>query len=625
MASTLRPAAGPALLLAATVAAAAAAFMPAAALAADPSPAGQARALFDAYWEDVLREAPELATEVGDPRYNDRLSDLSPEAIARRTHSSERLVGQLEAIDPARLDDADRLSREALLYELRSHLRVQRLLGDLPLEASFGFGSVTPVTQLDGPQTGLPELVQSTPFATLRDYEDYLKRLAATPAHLQQLTAMLRAGMASGWMPPRVVLRNVPAQFDGVASADPAHNPLFAPFASIPAGIAEADRKRLAAAGAAAIRDHVAPAFAALREFYAGIYIPAARETIAASALPGGAPYYAAALQENNTTALGAEQIHKLGEQEVARIEGEMTAVQERAGFKGSRAEFHKHLWSDPKFFAASPAEMLAIYRDIAKRVDPQLPTMFRELPRLTYGIRAMPPEEGDNPEHCTPGSVDAGRAGWFEANTNNLKRVARWQMPVLVLHEAVPGHHLQLARSQEIPGLPAFRRFGFLPGYGEGWALYAESMGDAMGIYDDPYDKYGALTSDLLRAARLVVDTGIHAMGWSRDQALAYMHEHTTESEASIVSEVDRYIVWPGQATAYKIGQLRIMALRDRARAALGARFDLRDFHNAVLDGGAVPLDVLEAQIDRWIAARKAAPAVAHAAGGAASRAMSR
>jgi len=583
--------------------------LPAAASAAD-APAGvaaatQLHALFDEYWETSLREYPTWATLVGDARYNDRLEDLSAGAVRRRRAAIADLAHRLEVIAPDGLGEQDRVSRSVLLYKLHSGMRVNRVVGNEPVEPTPWFGNVTPVTQMDGPQFWLRTVVQSTRFAATRDYEDYLKRLAALPTYLKQLTAMLQAGIDSKWVPPKIALRNVSGQFDPMADADPLHNPLFGPFKSFAAdaNISAADQARLRAAGEAAIREQVAPAFAALRAFYSGTYLPAAREDIAATKLPGGAEYYDAVLQLNNTTSLSAAQIHQIGEQEVARIENEMQATQQRAGFAGTRAEFLKYLWSDPKFFASSPDEMLMFYRDIAKRIDPQLAALFRELPRQTYGVRAMPKEEGDNAEHYTPGSVEAGRAGYFEANTNNLRRVARWQMTDLVLHEAVPGHHLQTARAQEIAGLPVFRRHLWFPGYGEGWALYAETLGDAMGMYDDPLDKYGQLSADVWRAARLVVDTGMHSLGWSRDRAIQYLKDHTTESSDEIVAEIDRYIVWPGQATAYKIGQLRIAALREKARAALGPRFDLRDFHNAVIDGGAVPLDVLEEQIDRWIA----------------------
>jgi uncharacterized protein (DUF885 family) len=592
---------------AAAVALWALAAVPLPAQAADAAATRELHQLFDDYWQTVLREYPTYATFVGDTRYNGRLEDLSAAAAQRRRAQQAEFVLRLEAVAPAALDDRDRDSRAVLLFLLRAELRGGRLLGELPLE--FGMGaSPTPVTQMDGPQFWLPLVVLSTRFATLRDYDDYLQRLAALPAFAAQLQTRLQAGVEAGWMPPRITLRNVPAQFAPLAQADPAANPLYGPFKALPAELPAAQRQRLQQAGAAAIRDAVAPAFARLQTFLRERYLPAGRESLAASALPGGAEYYAAVLELNNTTPLTPREIHDTGLREVARIEAEMEAVQQRAGFSGTRAAFVRRLWTDPRQFAATPAEMLAAYRDIAKRVDPQLPKLFRELPRLPYGVRAMPPEQGDNAEQYVPGALDGSRAGYFEANTNNLHRVARWQMADLLLHEAVPGHHLQTARAQEIRDLPTFRRDIWFPAYGEGWALYAETLGDLIGIYDDPLDKYGQLAAEQWRAARLVVDTGLHALGWSRERAIGYMQEHSAESADEIVAEVDRYIVWPGQATAYKIGQLRIAALRDRARAALGERFDLRAFHNAVLDGGAVPLEVLDEEIGRWVQAQKGA-----------------
>jgi uncharacterized protein (DUF885 family) len=574
--------------------------------AADPAATRRLHQLFDAYWETLLREYPTYATFIGDQRYNGRLEDLSPAAAQRRRMQRGDFVRRLEAIRPAALDGKDQVSRSVLLYQLRAELRGSRLLGELPLE--FGmFSSPTPVTQMEGPQFWLPLVVLSTRFATVRDYDDYLKRLASVPAYVAQLTARLQAGASSGWMPLRITLRNVPAQFAPLAETDPAGNPMFGPFKSFPKDLSSADQQRLRQAAENAVRDVVAPAFASLKAFLETRYLPAGRETLAASKLPGGAEYYAAALQLNNTTSLSVREIHDLGLREVARIEAEMQAVQRRAGFAGTRDEFVKHLWSDPKYFVDTPAEMLAAYRDIAKRIDPQLPTLFMELPRQPYGIRAMPKEQGDNPEQYVSGAMDSSRAGYFEANTNNLRRRARWQMPALVLHEAVPGHHLQGARALEIRSLPTFRRHVWFPGYDEGWALYAESLGDLIGMYEDPADKYGQLGEEVWRAARLVIDTGLHAMDWSREQAIAYMSAHTTASDGEAVAEVDRYIAWPGQATAYKLGQLRIQALRDKAKAALGNRFDLRAFHNAVIDGGAMPLDVLDEEIGRWVAARRA------------------
>jgi uncharacterized protein (DUF885 family) len=319
--------------------------------------------------------------------------------------------------------------------------------------------------------------------------------------------------------------------------------------------------------------------------------------------------YYEMRLASNTTTRMSPKEIHELGLAEVARIGKEMDATVAAAGFKGTRTEFQKSINSDPRYFYTNAEDILVGYRDIAKRADAELPRLFAELPRLPYGIRAMRPEEGDNAEHYSRGAADGSRPGYFEANVNSLSRRPKWAMETLVLHEAVPGHHLQIARAQEMKNLPDFRRNAFFVVYSEGWALYAESLGYEMGFYADPYSKFGNLSAEMHRAARLVVDTGIHAFGWTRERAIAYLEDNAALTPEFATAEVDRYIVVPGQATAYKIGELKIKALRAKARAELGERFDLRRFHNAVIDNGALPLDVLEAQITDWIAAERSRP----------------
>jgi uncharacterized protein (DUF885 family) len=407
-------------------------------------------------------------------------------------------------------------------------------------------------------------------------------------------------------MPAKIAIARVPGQLDAQLDPDPAKSSEYKPFLAFPTEIGQADRERLAAAGQRAIKDSVNPAFRRLREFYDKRYLPAAREKIAASSLPPAMPYYEAVLALYTTTRMSPKEIHDLGLAEVARIGKEMDATAAATSFKGTRAEFQKSINTDPRFFYTNREDMLAGYRDIAKRADAELPRFFAELPRLPYGIRAMQPEEGDNAEHYVRGSADGSRAGYFEANVNSLSRRPKWTMETLLLHEAVPGHHLQIARAQEMKNLPEFRRNAFFVAYTEGWALYAESLGYEMGFYTDPYTKFGNLSGEMHRAARLVVDTGIHAFGWTREQAIAYVEDNAALTPEFATAEVDRYIVLPAQATAYKIGELKIKALRAKARKELGDRFDLRRFHNAVIDNGAVPLDILEVQIDEWIAAER-------------------
>ncbi len=567
------------------------------------SPRAQAHALFAEHWEWVMREHPGYATFLGDHRYDDRVKDESPAAVARRRAYHAALLRRFERVDAKRLSPQDRTSLEVLKSSVGSQVAIDRLFGAAPFGA---FDDWAPVTQMNGIHHDLPQLARATRFATVRDYENYLKRLDALPVTMGHLIARMQAAQAAGWVLPKIAVAGVPKQLEAQVDPDPEKSPEYAPFNAFPADIGSADRERLAAAGRQAIRDKVIPAFRSLKAFYEESYLPRARDGIAAGELPAGPAYYQALVAEATTTDLTPRQIHELGLQEVARIGARMDAVMRGTGFAGTRVEFHEFLVTDPRFFHTDPEAMLAHYRDIAKRADAELPRLFAQLPRQPYGIRAMRPEEGNNAEHYTLGAADGSRAAYFEANVNNLRTRPKWTMETMLLHEAVPGHHLQIARAQELADLPQFRRNLGFTAYAEGWALYAESLGDEMGFYKDPYQKFGNLAAEMWRAARLVVDTGIHAFGWTREQAIDYMVASTGETRELATAEVDRYIVWPGQATAYKVGELKIKALRAKAKAALGERFDLRRFHNLVIDGGSVPLSVLEANVDDWIATQR-------------------
>jgi uncharacterized protein (DUF885 family) len=572
--------------------------------AAESPAVGQANALFDEYWEWTLLESPEFATYVGDRRYQDRLRDESAAAVARRKAFYAEFRSRLAGIDAQQLPAQTRTSLQVLRYRLDRFAALNRHYGTLP----FGINDAwAPITQMDGIHLALPQLASVARFDTVRDYEAYLKRLGAVPASIVNLMARMETAMAAGWVPAKAAIRNVPRQLDVQLPDDPTQSPEYKPFKSFPADIPAAEQQRLVSAGREVIRDKVIPAFRSLKDFYERRYLPAARDSLAASNLPPGMPLYQAMLDWNTTTDLTPQQIHELGLREVARIGAQMDGTVAVAGFTGTRAEFQKFISSDPRFFYTRPEDMLAGYRDIAKRADAELPKLFAVLPRQPYGIRAMRPEEGNNAEHYTSGAADGSRAGYFEANVNDLTTRPKWNMETLLLHEAVPGHHLQTARALEMTQLPRFRRFTWFVAYGEGWALYAESLGDEMGFYKDPYQKFGNLSAEMWRACRLVVDTGIHAFGWTREQAIDYMVANTGQTQAQVIAEVDRYIVLPGQATAYKIGELKIKELRAKAKAELGDRFDLRRFHNAVIDDGAVPLQVLQSQIEAWIAAEKA------------------
>jgi uncharacterized protein (DUF885 family) len=564
---------------------------------AAPDIARELHALFEEDWQWRLEQFPEFATFLGDARYNDRLTDGSFEAIERRKAHEREMLERIRGIDRARLSGEDLLSYDLFLREKELEVEGQRFPTEL-----------MPMNQMGGPQLGFPQLVTATPFRDRKDYEDYLARLSAFPRSIDQAIALMERGVETGWLPPAGPLRSVPAQIQGQIVEDPAESPLYAPFQSFPKEVSEPERARLEAAARKAIAERVLPALEKLLAFTEGTYLPALRKEIGASELPGGEAYYAFLVRRNTTTDLSPEEIHEIGRREVARIREEMEEVIRQVGFAGSFQEFLTFLRTDPRFYYTEPADLVTGYRDIAKRADARLPELFAELPRTPYGVREIAAYEApaQTTAYYQPGAADGSRAGQFWVNTFKLETRPKYEMEALSLHEAVPGHHLQIARAQELEDLPHFRRNSFTTAYVEGWALYAERLGTDMGFYVDPYSRFGQLTYEMWRALRLVVDTGLHAMGWSRQQAIDLMLENAAKTENDIVVEVDRYIVWPGQALAYKIGELKIRELRARAEAALGERFDVRRFHNALLDEGALPLDLLEERIEAWIAAEK-------------------
>ncbi|HKP66678.1 MAG TPA: DUF885 domain-containing protein [Casimicrobiaceae bacterium] len=564
---------------------------------AQTSAADEANAIFAEYWERIAEELPEYSTFRGDDRYNDRLTDWSPEAIARRRDYARELLARVTRIDADQLSGQTRVSLDVLRATLDRRVRVQK----------FDGSELMPVSPMTGPQLEFSLLVKSTRFQNTDDYRKYLRRLAAFPQQLRQIEALLRRGLATGWVLPAQAIQNVPAQMDAWLTPDINVNPAGRPFVDVPAAIPAATREQLAADGRRAIADDVAPAFRALKTFFVTTYMPGARKQLGASTLPDGAAYYDALIADQTTTTMTAADIHALGLREVARIDAAIVDAIAKTGFRGTRDEFYRSLHESPQFYYTRADELLTGYRDIAKRADAELPSLFAQLPRLPYGIRAMEAFEGENADHYTVGSEQGARAGFFEANTNNLRSRPKYEMENVFLHEAVPGHHLQTARAQELAGLPEFRKHTFIVAYVEGWALYAESLGDEMGFYRDPYSKFGQLAWEMVRACRLVIDTGIHALGWERQRAIDYLVDHSGITREFATAEVDRYIVQPGQALGYKLGELRIKALRAKAAAALGERFNIRRFHNAVIDDGALPLDVLEQRIDAWIAAEKA------------------
>lgn len=554
-------------------------------------------ALFDRQWQELAERYPEFATYRGDYRYNDRLTDLSPEAIAAADARVAVDLEEARAIRRDALGATDRVSLDMFIGGQERQLAQQAFPG----WRSLRMGA------LGGAQSDFADLMRVVPMNTRAQAEQLLARMAAYPRQMDQQIALMRQGMALGWVTSRDVLDRVVSQLDVQLGAKPEDSPFWGPFTRLGSAVAPADREALRAAGRAAIERDVLPALRRLRAFVIDEYRPKAPPDGALVHYPDGPKVYEMLVRQRTTTAQTAAEIHATGLRELARLRGEMEAVMHQLKFDGDFAAFVQHLYHDPRFFAAGPEALLAGYRDIAKRIDAELPRLFAELPRAPYGVRAMPAYRGpDAAEYYDGPARDGTRAGYFNANTAGWKTRPTWGMATLTAHEAVPGHHLQIARALELKDLPEFRRGGFgYTAFTEGWALYAETLGNLIGLYDDPYSRFGHLQAQAFRAARLVVDTGIHAFGWSRQRAIDFMAERTGEDRGFVTSEIDRYTSTPAQALAYMTGELKIIELRDRAKARLGPKFDLRRFHNAVIDNGALPLDTLERLIDEWIAAQ--------------------
>ena len=562
----------------------------------DPQETKALHALFARQWETITERFPEFATYRGDYRFNDRLADVSPEAIASLDALSHEWLAAAKAIRGDRLSATDRVSLDMFVRAREREIAIQPFTGYRSQR----------VGTLGGVQSDLVSLLQVVPMQTRQQVEQLLTRLDALPRRMDQEIALMRRGIADGWVPGKDVIERVLAQIDGQLAPEIEAGPYWGPFKRLGSDIPEADRKALQAAGRAAIERDVIPAMKKLRAFVADEYAPKAPANGALSNYPDGRRVYELLVRSQTTTNLGAAEIHAIGQRELVRLRGEMEAVMRETKFDGDFAAFVKHLNTDPKFYYTDPEALLGGYRAIAKRIDAELPRLFAELPRAPYGVRAMPAFRGpDAAEYYDAPARDGSRAGYFNANVLGLDSKPKWGMATLVAHEAVPGHHLQIARGMELKDLPEFRRAGFgYTAFVEGWALYAETLGNQIGLYDDPYSRFGHLQWQAFRAARLVVDTGIHALGWSRQQAIDFMAERTGVDRNFVSSEVDRYTSTPGQALAYMIGELKIIELRERAKARLGGKFDLRRFNNAVIDQGALPLDTLERVIDDWIGA---------------------
>jgi uncharacterized protein (DUF885 family) len=559
------------------------------------SEAARLHELFDASWEYQLNEYPEFATSVGDPRYNRRWTDWSLAAVARRDRELDAPAHTLATIDRAALPDPDQLSYDLFRRDLEMEVEGRRFKGEY-----------LQMDQLSGVHQRVAQTIVTMPATTRAQYDDVLARLEGIPTLFEQAIVLLELGRAAGITPPAVALRDVPRQVESHIVDEPDQSPLLALFESFPKTISDRDQRQLRARAHDVYADRIVPALRRLHDYLVTTYVPAARATIGLRDVPDGEAWYAYDVRSSTTTRRTPKEIHELGLAEVKRIRRAMEAVAKEAGYD-ELDDFVAALRTDPRFYFTRREDLLRAFRDIAKRVDPELVKLFGKLPRLPYGVLPVPDyaERSQPAAYYQPGTLAAGRAGYFFANTFDLPSRPTWAMDALVLHEAVPGHHLQIALSQELEDLPAFRRNGGYTAFSEGWGLYAESLGSELSLYTDAYARFGQLSFEMWRAVRLVVDTGIHAFGWSRERAIDYLRTNTGKTEHESTVEVDRYLVWPAQALAYKIGELKFKELRAYATKRLGAAFDVRTFHDVVLGSGALPLDVLDARVRSWVAER--------------------
>ncbi len=565
-------------------------------------PAAEATALYSAYFDGYLKLNPILATSIGDPRYNDRLPNFIGPAYRADAEAFHReFLERARAIDGTALSGQDRLSYEIFIAD-----REQALAG-------MAFPShLTPLSQFFSlpnffAQLGSGNSIQ--PFATADDYDRFLSRMDGMVVWVDQAIANMREGMATGIVQPKVLMAKTLPQLEAHLVDEVGDSLFYQPIVNMPDTVSAADRARLESAYAAGIMEDLLPAYERLRDFVRDEYLPACRDSVGLSALPGGADWYAYTVRVNTTTDLSPDEIHRIGQEEVARILGEMDSVRRQVGYDGDLPSFLEHLKTDDRYYFESEEQLIDAYREVQTRINAVLPEYFDLFPKTDYEIRPVEAFRAEAAAGASyqAGSPDGSRPGIFYINTYNLKAQPRFIVETLSLHEASPGHHFQISIQQEIGDLPMFRRFGGYTAYSEGWALYAESLGREMGLFTDPYQYYGRLSDEQLRAMRLVVDTGLHHLGWSRQQAIDFMLANSSMAESDVVAEVERYIAIPGQALAYKIGQRAITAMRRDAEARLGERFDLKAFHRQVLVDGALPMGVLERKIAQWAAATAA------------------
>ena len=564
--------------------------------AGPPAPvADRSRALnrlFDEYWQFQLKNSPELATAIGDPRYNDSWSDYSAQGFNTTLQREFEFLTRLSAIDLTGLSDQERLSAELLTRGI-----VQDQEG-----ARFKQWEM-PVTQMGGPHITFPQIIAQMPFQTVADYDNYIARLNKIPAVFAQVQQAMDAGILDSRTEPRMLMEKTQAQVEKIAAQKPEESPFAAPLKTMPTSVSAADAKRIRADAMDAITTKALPSYDRFARYLKAQYIPKARTTLATTALPDGREFYDYLIRTNTTTSRNADQIFQLGMDEVKRDEADMLAIAKKLGFSDVKS-FNAALKTDPKQHPTSEAQLLDAFRKPLDGMKTKLPDLFGRLPKAPLQVRATPAFRAADsaPADYEGGTPDGKRPGYFNANTYHFQDRQLYTAMAIAFHEGLPGHHLQISISQELTGIPDFRKYGGYTAYVEGWGLYSERLGKDVGFYTNPYDDYGRLQADIWRAIRLVVDTGVHSKGWTRQQMVDFFHDHSAVDESSVQAEVDRYIAMPAQALAYKSGQLEILDLRERAKQKLGARFNIRDFHDEVLDSGSLPLDVMERRVDAWI-----------------------
>ena len=553
---------------------------------------GAQNALFDESWQATLKMNPMLATSVGDYRYNDQLGDYSLAGPAKRHDRDLADLARIKAIDPVGFPEQDLVSHDLFLRQLQQRVDDYDLKEfEMPLSSSGGGGGI---------HANLADMPLSMPFDTVKHYEDYISRLHQVPRAFQQTEEVLRAGLNDHLVPVRFIAEKIPGQAEGVITA----NPFVLPLKKFPASFSDADKKRLTDEITATVNNEVFPAYRQFAEFIRVNYIPYCRTTLSVNSLGGGKRRYQAALRRFTTTDLTAEQIHNIGLKEVERITGEMASLAKANGYKDLDS-FRDHIENDPKYRPTSADAIVEDFRKYIAQMEPRLPELFDLLPKTAVTVEPIPPFQASAATHYQDGTPDGKRPGRVSVAVSDPTHRSFINDEAVAYHEGVPGHHLQITIQQSLTSLPEFRKHGGNAAYIEGWGLYAEELGKEIGFYKDPGSDYGRLRSELFRAVRLVVDTGIHDMGWSRDQVVEYMRKSHSVDEPTIQAETDRYISGPGQACSYKLGQLKIRELRERAKEKLGTRFDLKTFHDEILSGGALPLDLLDARVNRWIQAQ--------------------